>query len=146
MYELGVFKFNMLIFKQALLRRAHEELPVGRRRLRGVRRRPTHYLPRCRSSSGEAGIGVPTSSSSDWGLGWCRRWLAGTWAKAEETQPAVPPAGARLACSACGWPRPRPPTPWTSRTGLHPNADGWRKILQWQGTRPAAASSVKKLP
>jgi hypothetical protein len=29
-------------------------------------------------------------------------------------------AGARPTCSTCGWPRPRPPTSWTSRTGLRP--------------------------
>jgi hypothetical protein len=70
------------------------------------------------------------------------RWSGptGTY-ETEEAQPAVPPAGAWPASSATGGPRPCPPPPRPSRTGLRPNADGWREILPRQEPRPVVAST-----
>jgi hypothetical protein len=76
----------------------------------------------------KAGNYVPAAHPDSFihGLGPWRSglWTTGTWTKAEEMQPVVPPGGVRLACSASGWSCPCLPIPRSPRTGPPPTPIG----------------------
>jgi hypothetical protein len=71
------------VLPRPTLRWAHQELPLGGRRQRGNRRRPTQVLHRRRSPSRVAGVNTstarPATSSSGLGPGRGRHWSLGTW-------------------------------------------------------------------
>jgi hypothetical protein len=82
-------------------------------------------------SPGEVSHCVPATcldtfngNSGPWCSGGCP---IGTWAKADEMQPAARTAGVRPAYSASGWLHPCPLMPRLPWMGLRPNIDGWQE-------------------